>query len=156
MQLDISILVVPVGLASTAAATASPASDADLARPRPCRVPEIFFIPLEQPFTFDALVPERSSSTHQDSWPVQLTSHTPTEEVISVPVISQTRIAQREIRLVNQTLLSVNGGFPARLGSMIEPFPPPPQPFQFGRSTGAEGGAKFGAVYSCGSTVGRS
>ncbi len=152
MQLDISLLVALVGLASATAATPTLASDAEPDRPRPCSVPEIFFLGLEKPFTLDALVPEGSSSTHQASWPVQLSPHTPTEEVISVPVISQTRIAQPEFKLVNRTLVSVDGGFPARRGITIQPFPLPPQPFEFGGREGVEGGEIFGAAYSCDST----
>jgi hypothetical protein len=152
MQLDISLLLAFVGLLSSTAAAPGPASDAEPARPRPCIVPEVFFTSLEKPFTLDALVPGRSNSTHQASWPVQLSPHTPTKKVISVPVISHTRIAQPKFRLVNQTLLSVNGGFPARRGSTIEPFPLPPQPFEFGGREGVESGEMFGAVYSCDST----
>ncbi|KAF7503114.1 hypothetical protein GJ744_004323 [Endocarpon pusillum] len=59
-------------------------------------------------------------------------------------------MASPTFRLVNQTLVTAVGDFPAILSPSIAIFPPPPQGFEFGGP--GETVAQFGAVYSCDNT----
>lgn len=120
------------------------------AAPAPsCIVPAIYFTSLPNDFAISVLVPGPSKSTNQASWALQL-SPSPSTDVTSIPIITRNRMASPTFRLVNQTLVTANGGFPAILSPGITIFPPPPQGIEFGGPGDAE--ALFGAIYSCDST----
>ena len=115
-----------------------------------CIVPQIYFTSLPKDFTLSVLVPGPSTSTNQASWPLQLSPPNPSKSVTSIPVISRNKIASPTFRLVNQTLVTADGGFPAILSPSLAIFPPPPQGIEFGGPGETE--AQFGAVYSCDNT----
>lgn len=112
-----------------------------------CVVPQIYFTSLPEDFTLSVLVPGRSTAANEASWPLQLSPPNPSESVTSIPIISRNRMASPTFRLVNQTLVTADGGFPAILSPGIAIFPPPPQGFEFGGPGETE--AQFGAIYSC-------
>lgn len=146
MQLYIPSLLALTGLLTLTAA--APASE----KGPECIVPAVYYSTLENPFSLDALVPASSTPTQQDSWFILLDPRDPTKKVQSAPVLSHTKIAPPSFRLDNGTLLTVDGGFPARLSPTIQIFPPVLQPFVFGGPFPSNSEAKFGAIYSCDST----
>jgi hypothetical protein len=140
MQIATSLFLALIGIFSSVAAAPAPT----------CIVPEIYFTSLPKDFTISALVRGPSTSTTQASWPLQLSPRNPSKSVTSIPVISRTRIASPTFRLVNETLITAEGGWPAILSPSIAIFPPPLQGFEFGGP--GETPAKFGAIYDCDTT----
>lgn len=115
-----------------------------------CIVPQIFFASLPNDFTLSVLVPSRGRPRIQDSWALNLSPRNPSETVTSVPVITRTRIAEPKFRLVNQTLVTADGGFPAIGSPGILIFPPPLLGFEFGGP--GKTPRSFGAVFACDAT----
>ncbi|KAF7503391.1 hypothetical protein GJ744_003913 [Endocarpon pusillum] len=121
------------------------------AAPAPsCSVLDIFFTSLVNDFTLSVLIPSQGRPGTQDSWALLLDPRDPSETVTSVPIISRTRIAQPTFRLVNQTLVTAEGGFPAIGSPGITIFPPPLQGWEHGGP--GETPLSFGAVYACDAT----
>lgn len=148
MQFANSFLLAFIGVLYSAAA--APVPDDNPAAS--CVVPQIFFDSLPNPFTISVLVPGPSTSTNQASWALQLSPRNPSETVASDPVISLTKILSPSFRLVNQTLVTADDGFPADLLPVITIFPPPLQGFQFGGPLAGETPGTFGAIYACDTT----
>jgi hypothetical protein len=140
MQFATSLFLALIGIFYSAAAAPAPT----------CIVPQIYFTSLPKDFTISALVRGPSTSTTQASWPLQLSPRNPSKSVTSIPIISRTRIASPTFRLVNETLVTAEGGWPAILSPSIAIFPPPLQGFEFGGP--GETPAKFGAIYACDTT----
>lgn len=130
-------------------AVAAQASDAN---PESCIVPQVLFVSLPNPFTISVLVPDPSSSTSQATWALQLSPRDPSNTVASAPVISNTRIASPTFRLENQTLVTADDGFPARILPSIAIFPPPLTAFEFGGPYAEESRGTFSAIYDCDTT----
>jgi hypothetical protein len=116
-----------------------------------CIVPQIFFTSLPDSFTLSLLPKgERAmAETSTSEFSVLLDPRTPSDETASVPVLTETRIAQPTFRLENQTLIAEETGYTARLLPNIEIFPPPLQAFEFGGPDDQLVTAVFGAVYAC-------
>ncbi len=115
-----------------------------------CVVPQIFFTSLPNDFTLSVLVSGPGKSNNQATWALQLDPRDPSETVTSIPIISNTRIASPTFRLVNQTLVTTKGAFPAIGSPGILIFPPPLQGFEFGGP--GETPLQFGAIYACDNT----
>lgn len=120
-------------------------------QPLDCVVPQIFFNSLDDEFSISVLTPPQIQSYDAQEpveWSLFLEPSVPTEETISSPIISGRQLEAPKFRLVNQTLVTVEGDFPATLLSTITIFPPVLSGFSFGGpDVGAD--AVFGAVYDC-------
>ena len=145
MQTFTDLVLAIVSLqAVTRLASAAPQEVYPPAKPL-CVVPEIAFFTLAKPFTLTALIDEKSSAK-QKQWPVQLTPRVPTARDPSRPVLSNTRIAQPEFKLVQGEL--VYQGVAANFQPSIAIFPPPLQSFVW-HADGGKTPAKFTAGYGC-------
>ena len=145
MKTFTNLVLAIVSLHAVAGLASAAPQDAGQPASAGCAIPEVAFVGLPKPFTLTALIDEKSSAK-QKQWPVQLTPRVLMEQKSSRPVLSNTRIAQPEFKLVGGKL--VYEGIAATFQNSIATFPPPLQSFVWYVNSAKQPG-RFIAGYGC-------
>lgn len=110
-----------------------------------CNVPQVSFYTLDQDFSLSVAAGPTFSS--QRAWYLHLNPFIPTNKKESVPVISLREILPPPFRLTDGKLTT--GGFAAKGGFTVQPFPPVLEPWFFGGKHAGSAPLKFIADYEC-------